>query len=91
MLHVIEHALDLMTSSRGPRSSLDQGAEAVLHLARLPPAGAPIASLADTFPGTTGRAYRWIGRHRDLLGRAVGERACGVDPVPRVPRSRNTG
>lgn len=74
-----------------PDGRIYSGGEAVLPLARLLPSGAPIASLAGVFPRTTGRAYRWISRHRDLLGRAVGERACAVDPVPRVPRSRNTG
>jgi predicted DCC family thiol-disulfide oxidoreductase YuxK len=67
------------------------GGEAVSHLARLLPVGAPIASLAGAFPRTTDRVYRWMSRHRDLLGRTVGERACAVDPLRRVPRLRNTG
>ena len=74
-----------------PHGRTYSGGEAVSHLARLLPSGAPIASLADTFPRTTDRVYQWISRHRDLLGRTVGERACAVDPVPRVPRSGNTG
>ncbi len=48
------------------------GGEAVPLLARLLPAGAPIASLASAFPRTTDRAYRWVARHRDCLGRALG-------------------
>jgi predicted DCC family thiol-disulfide oxidoreductase YuxK len=48
------------------------GGEAVSPLARLLPAGAPIAALASAFPRTTDRAYRWVARHRDRLGRALG-------------------
>ncbi len=59
------------------------GGEAVSPLARLLPAGAPIAWLANAFPETTDRAYRWVARHRDRLGHAVGERACAVDPTRR--------
>jgi len=52
------------------------GGGAVSHLARLLPAGAPIALLVSTFPRTTDRSYRWVARHRGRLGRALGERAC---------------
>ena len=55
--------------------------DAVAPLARLLPAGAPIAALARTFPGATSAAYRWVTRHRDGLGRAVGQRACSVRPT----------
>ncbi len=48
------------------------GGEAVAPLARLLPAGAPIASLASALPRTTDRAYRWVARHRDRLSRALG-------------------
>ena len=57
------------------------GGEAVPHLARLLPAGAPIAAVASTFPRTVDRAYRWVARHREPLGRVLGERACAVDPA----------
>ena len=60
------------------------GGGAVSPLARLLPAGAPIASLASAFPRTTDRAYRWVSEHRDRLGRALGERACAVDPARRA-------
>jgi predicted DCC family thiol-disulfide oxidoreductase YuxK len=57
--------------------------EAVPHLARLLPAGAPIAALATAFPRTTDRAYRWVARHRERLGRVLGEQACAVDLAER--------
>jgi len=60
------------------------GGGAVSHLARLLPAGAPIALLVSTFPRTTDRSYRWVARHRGRLGRALGERACAVDPGRRM-------
>jgi predicted DCC family thiol-disulfide oxidoreductase YuxK len=66
------------------------GGEAVSPLARLLPASAPIASLANVFPRTTDRAYRWVARHRDHLGRALGKRACAVDPARR-PRRGSEG
>jgi len=47
------------------------------------PAGAPIAALASAFPRATNRAYRWVARHRERLGRVLGERACAVDPAER--------
>jgi predicted DCC family thiol-disulfide oxidoreductase YuxK len=56
------------------------GGGAVSHLARLLPAGAPIALLVRAFPGATDRSYRWVARHRDRLGRVLGERACAADP-----------
>jgi predicted DCC family thiol-disulfide oxidoreductase YuxK len=59
------------------------GGEAVPQLARLLPAGAPIAALASTFPRTADRAYRWVARHRERLGRVLGEQACAVDPAER--------
>jgi len=57
---------------------------AVSHLARLLPAGAPIALLVRAFPRTTDRCYRWVARHRGRLGRALGERACAADPGRRT-------
>ena len=63
------------------------GGQAVAHLARLLPGGAPIAVLAGAVPRTTDRAYRWVARHRDRLGRALGERACSVDPAKQASAS----
>jgi predicted DCC family thiol-disulfide oxidoreductase YuxK len=67
----------------GRRSS---GGAAAGPLARLLPAGAPIAFLAETFPRSTDRLYRWVARHRDALGRWLGEQACAVDPSERTGR-----
>ena len=64
-----------------PKGRTYSGGEAVPQLARLLPAGAPIAALASAFPRTTDRAYRWVSRHRERLGRVLGERACAVDPA----------
>ncbi|HEX6263909.1 MAG TPA: DUF393 domain-containing protein [Actinomycetota bacterium] len=63
------------------------GGAAAGPLARLLPAGAPVALLADTFPRTTDRLYRWVARNRDSLGRRLGEEACAVDPSLRPGRS----
>jgi predicted DCC family thiol-disulfide oxidoreductase YuxK len=56
------------------------GAEAVAPLARMLRGGRPIAFLAETFPGLTRLAYRWVSRHRGTLGRLIGQKACSVDP-----------
>jgi predicted DCC family thiol-disulfide oxidoreductase YuxK len=45
-----------------PNGRTYSGGDAVPHLARLLPAGTPIAALASAFPRTTGRAYRWGGQ-----------------------------
>jgi len=63
------------------------GGQAVAPLARLLPGGTPIALLAGAVPRTTDRAYRWVARHRDRLGRALGERACAVDLAKRPSTS----
>jgi predicted DCC family thiol-disulfide oxidoreductase YuxK len=62
------------------------GGAATAPMARLLPAGAPIAFLAQTFPRTTDRLYRWATRNRDMLGRRLGEQACSVDPSERTGR-----
>lgn len=56
------------------------GGAATGPMARLLPAGAPVALLAETFPRSTDRLYRWVARNRDTLGRRLGEQACAVDP-----------
>ena len=63
------------------------GGAATDPLARLLPAGAPVAFVAETFPRTTERLYRWIARNRDELGRRLGEEACAVDPSTRSGRA----
>ncbi len=56
------------------------GGAATGPLARLLSAGNPVAFLAETFPRSTDRLYRWVARNRDTLGRWLGEPACAVDP-----------
>jgi predicted DCC family thiol-disulfide oxidoreductase YuxK len=56
------------------------GGAAVSPLLRLLPFGKPFARFADLAPSLTERAYSIVARHRDRLGRIVGERACRVDP-----------
>jgi predicted DCC family thiol-disulfide oxidoreductase YuxK len=63
------------------------GGGAIGPMARLLPAGTPVAFLAETFPRSTDRLYRWVARNRDKLGRWLGERACAVDPSERTGRS----
>jgi predicted DCC family thiol-disulfide oxidoreductase YuxK len=70
-----------------PDGRRHSGGAATAPLARLLPAGAPVAFLAQTFPRTTDRLYRWIARHRDELGRRLGEEACAVDPSRRSGRA----
>jgi predicted DCC family thiol-disulfide oxidoreductase YuxK len=62
------------------------GGAAASPLAHLLPAGAPVAFLAETFPRSTDRLYRWVARNRDTLGRRLGEQACSVDPSERNGR-----
>jgi predicted DCC family thiol-disulfide oxidoreductase YuxK len=75
-----------------PDAQRYSGGAAAAPLARLLPAGAPFALLAETFPSTTDRLYRWVARNRDSLGRRLGEEACSVDPSRRSgsPRSSST-
>jgi predicted DCC family thiol-disulfide oxidoreductase YuxK len=63
------------------------GSAATAPVARVLPAGSPIAFLAETFPRSTDRLYRWVARNRDTLGRRLGEHSCSVDPSRRSERS----
>jgi predicted DCC family thiol-disulfide oxidoreductase YuxK len=63
-----------------PDGNLYSSGAAVPHLAKLLPAGAPVAALASRFPGATESLYRWVARNRDTLGRRLGSEACAVDP-----------
>jgi predicted DCC family thiol-disulfide oxidoreductase YuxK len=66
----------LVTADGRVRSS---GA-AVPALLQLLPGGRPLAGVAAAVPGLTERAYRFVARHRDRLGRMLGEQACAIDP-----------
>lgn len=65
------------------------GGAAAAPLARLLPFGVPVALLAETFPGMTERAYRWVADNRGRLGRRLGEEACSVDPTADRRRARS--
>jgi predicted DCC family thiol-disulfide oxidoreductase YuxK len=69
-----------------PNGRRYSGGAAAGPMARLLPAGAPVAFLAETFPRTTDRVYGWVARNRDSLGRRLGEQACSVDPSKRAGR-----
>ena len=69
-----------------PEGRRYSGGAATAPVARLLPAGAPIALLTETFPRTTERVYRWVARNRESLGRRLGEQACSVDPSRRSGR-----
>ena len=62
------------------------GGAATAPLARLLPAGAPVAIVAETFPRTTDHLYRWVARNRGSLATRIGEQACSVDPSRRSGR-----
>jgi predicted DCC family thiol-disulfide oxidoreductase YuxK len=47
-------------------------------LAAMLPGGAPLARLAERFPGAVERGYRFVADHRDRFGRIVGSDACQV-------------
>jgi predicted DCC family thiol-disulfide oxidoreductase YuxK len=66
-----------------PEGRRFSGGAATAPLARLLPAGAPVAFLAETLPRTTDRLYRLLARNRDKLGRRLGQHACAVDPSRR--------
>ncbi|HEX4940897.1 MAG TPA: DUF393 domain-containing protein [Actinomycetota bacterium] len=66
------------------------GGAAAAPVTRLLPAGAPVARLAETFPRTADRVYRWVARNRDSLGRRLGAQACSVDPSRRSSRPRSS-
>jgi predicted DCC family thiol-disulfide oxidoreductase YuxK len=65
------------------------GGAAAAPLARLLPLGTPIALLAEMFPDTTERAYRWVANNRDKLGARIGKEACAVDPTAGQRRARS--
>jgi predicted DCC family thiol-disulfide oxidoreductase YuxK len=69
-----------------PEGRRFSGGSATAPLARLLPAGAPVALLAETFPRTADRTYRWVARHRGTLSERLGDRACAVDPSARNGR-----
>jgi predicted DCC family thiol-disulfide oxidoreductase YuxK len=57
--------------------SAGAGVAPVLHQLR---GGTIPAVIAEVFPATTERAYVWLVRNRRRLGRALGAKACDVNP-----------
>jgi predicted DCC family thiol-disulfide oxidoreductase YuxK len=57
------------------------GGQAVRVTVAQLPGGSILASIAAAFPGATEATYRLVARHRQRLGRMLGQRACGVDPT----------
>src|SRR3954453_38117 len=53
---------------------------AVSPLLGMLPGGRAIAVVAEAFPAATDASYEWVARHRGLLGRIVGQKACSVMP-----------
>ena len=51
-------------------SAIGAGA-AFAPLFRLLPGGAPLARLADRFPGPADRGYRWVADHRTWFGKPI--------------------
>jgi predicted DCC family thiol-disulfide oxidoreductase YuxK len=69
-----------------PDGRVWSGGQAVRVILAELPGGSVLASTAATFPGATDTTYRLVARHRERLGRMLGQRACSVDPC--ADRSR---
>jgi predicted DCC family thiol-disulfide oxidoreductase YuxK len=74
----------------GPNGERRSAGAAVPAVLRLLPAGAPLAPVAERFPGAVERLYRLVARNRGRLGRLIGRKACAVDPSRR-PRPSAAG
>jgi predicted DCC family thiol-disulfide oxidoreductase YuxK len=70
-----------------PDGRVESAGAAVAPLLRRLPGGSVPASLAAAAPATTERAYTFVARHRDALGRLLGRSACAVDPSAAGTRS----
>jgi predicted DCC family thiol-disulfide oxidoreductase YuxK len=66
-----------------PDGTLHSGGAAAAPLAKLLPAGSIVARLFSRFPGGTDRAYRWVARHRGLIGRLGLRTDCPPERPPR--------
>lgn len=54
-----------------PDGGVNSAGPALAPLFRLLPGGAPLAAVADRFPGAAGRGYRWVADHRSWFGKPV--------------------
>ena len=64
-----------------PDGRVWSGGQAVRVILAELPGGSILASIAGAFPGATDRTYRLVARHRERVGRMLGQRACSVDPA----------
>jgi predicted DCC family thiol-disulfide oxidoreductase YuxK len=64
-----------------PDGRVWSGGQAVRVILPQLPGGGILASIAAAFPGATDTTYRLVARHRERLGRTLGQRACSVDPT----------
>jgi predicted DCC family thiol-disulfide oxidoreductase YuxK len=69
-----------------PDGTLHSGGAAAAPVAELLPGGSIAARLFLRFPSGTDRAYRWVARHRGLLGR-LGIRTDSPPARPDQPSS----
>jgi predicted DCC family thiol-disulfide oxidoreductase YuxK len=81
LLHAVPEAqrLDSMHAVT-PDGRVWSGGQAVRVILAELPGGSILASTATAFPGATDTTYRLVARHRERLGRMLGQRACSVDP-----------
>jgi len=64
-----------------PDGRVWSGGQAVRVILAQLPGGGILASFAAALPGATDTTYRLVARHRERLGRMLGQRACSVDPT----------
>jgi predicted DCC family thiol-disulfide oxidoreductase YuxK len=64
-----------------PDGRVWSGGHAVRVILAQLPGGSILASIAAAFAGETDMIYRLVARHRERLGRMLGQRACSVDPA----------
>jgi predicted DCC family thiol-disulfide oxidoreductase YuxK len=57
-----------------PGGDVRSAGGAFAPLLRLLPGGAPLAALAERWPGAAERGYRWVADRRSALGRAIPRR-----------------
>jgi len=81
LLHAVPEAqrLDSMHAVT-PDGRVWSGGQAVRVILAELPGGSILASIAASFPGATDTTYRLVVRHREGLGRMLGQRACSADP-----------
>jgi predicted DCC family thiol-disulfide oxidoreductase YuxK len=64
-----------------PDGRVWSGGQAVRVILAQLPGGSILASIAAALPDATDTTYRLVARHRERLGRMLGQRACRVDPT----------